>query len=49
MKGQLLYGWLRETFDMINVCWQAHTEEDVKANFSKHNYDQDPFFGISDI
>ena len=29
--------------------WQAHTDKDVKANFSKHIYDQAPFFGISAI
>ena len=31
-KGQLLYGWGRETFEMIDECCQAHAEEDVKAN-----------------
>ena len=31
-EGQMLYGWGRETFEMIDECCQAHAEEDVKAN-----------------
>ena len=48
-EGQLLHGWEREIFEMIDECWQAHTEEDDKANFSKHIYDHDHFFGKSAI
>ena len=48
-EGQLLYGWSRESFEMIDECWQAHTEEDTKANFDKPIAEQDPFFGVTGI
>ena len=48
-EGQLLYGWGREAFEMIDETWRAHTEADTKANFAKPFIEQDPFFGVSAV
>ena len=46
-EGQLLHGWSREVFEMLDETQQAHTEADTKA--TKPFIEQDPYFGVSDV
>ena len=48
-EGQLLHGWGREGFEMLDETQQAHTVANTKANFAKPFIEQDPFFVVSNV
>ena len=48
-KGQVHYGWCRESFECIQETLRTHTKADVVAEFAKPVRDQDPYFGATAI